>query len=127
MRSRIETAAMNQHGIAAQRGWGGPATIGDDQLLRRIQQMLKTQDVGERDENEKQAKKARKVRSRAGGRTPHLEGTKQPQKPLGPNRPGSPRNPAPAEGRVKPVRFGGSADKMLREILREFPPHRSVR
>src|SRR5215471_15781537 len=32
-RSKIEIGAMSQYSIAARRGWTGPRTIGDDELL----------------------------------------------------------------------------------------------
>jgi hypothetical protein len=44
MRAQIETGAMSHFAVAEHRGWSGPATIGDDELLLAIQRRLRDAD-----------------------------------------------------------------------------------
>src|SRR5215813_14504914 len=44
MRSQIETGAMSHFAITERRGWRGPSTIGDDELLLAIQRRLRDTD-----------------------------------------------------------------------------------
>jgi hypothetical protein len=44
LRAQIETGAMSQFSIADRRGWHGPPTIGDDELLLVIQRRLRDAD-----------------------------------------------------------------------------------
>jgi len=44
LRSQIETGAMSQFSIADRRGWRGPLTIRDDELLLAIQRRLRDAD-----------------------------------------------------------------------------------
>jgi hypothetical protein len=44
MRAQIETGAMSQFSIADRRGWRGPPTIGDDELLMAVQRRLRDAD-----------------------------------------------------------------------------------
>jgi len=44
LRSQIETGAMSNFSISDRRGWHGPPTIGDDELLLAIQRRLRDAD-----------------------------------------------------------------------------------
>ena len=44
MRAQIETGALSQFSTADRRGWRGPQTIGDDELLLAIQRRLRDAD-----------------------------------------------------------------------------------
>ena len=66
VRTRIEAGAMSHFSIAERRGWIGPATIADDELLVQFTRRLRDADqrravLDEKDE--RQANRERKTRS----------------------------------------------------------------
>jgi hypothetical protein len=56
---------MVRHSIANRRGWVGPATIGDDELLLTITRRLRDSDQRRLALDEKDAQKARRAARRA--------------------------------------------------------------
>jgi hypothetical protein len=64
MRAQVETGAMSQFSIADRRGWRGPSTIGDDELLLAIQRRLRDADHRALETAEKEAKAAAREKKR---------------------------------------------------------------
>jgi hypothetical protein len=56
---------MSRHSIADRRGWVGPPTIGDDELLVTIARRLRDADQRRVDLDEKDARKERRDRRAA--------------------------------------------------------------
>jgi hypothetical protein len=61
IRSGFDTAQMSRHSIADRRGWVGPRTIGDDELLVTISRRLRDADQRRLADDEKDEKKARRA------------------------------------------------------------------
>jgi hypothetical protein len=61
IRTGFETAQMSRHSIADRRGWVGPPTIGDDELLVTISRRLRDADHRRVEGDEQDARKARRT------------------------------------------------------------------
>jgi len=86
-RSKVEIGAMAQYSIAARRGWTGPPTIGDDELLLTLSRRMRDADHRRVEDNEEDARKAnreRKSRSWAHSTGDGAKWQDKPQKPSGP-------------------------------------------
>ena len=64
-RAAFDTAHMARHSIGERRGWTGPATIGDDELLLTISRRLRDADQRRLALDEMDAQKARRAARRA--------------------------------------------------------------
>jgi hypothetical protein len=62
VRTRIEAGAMSRFSIAERRGWTGPATIGDDELMVQFTRRLRDADQRRVVLDEKDARRASRVR-----------------------------------------------------------------
>ena len=62
MRAQIETGAMSHFSIADRRGWRGPSTIGDDELLLAIQRRLRDADHRALETAEREKRHAERAR-----------------------------------------------------------------
>ena len=65
IRSGFDTAQMSRHSIADRRGWVGPPTVGDDELLVTITRRLRDADHRRVEGDEQDARKARRAARRA--------------------------------------------------------------
>jgi hypothetical protein len=86
VRSRIEAGAMSHFSIADRRGWTGPPTIGDDELLVTFTRRLRDADqrrVGLDEKDERQARRALKTPSWHSGAKPGAGAHYNPQKSSG--------------------------------------------
>jgi hypothetical protein len=61
IRAAFDTAQMSRHSIADRRGWVGPPTMGDDELLATITRRLRDADQRRLADDEKDEKKARRA------------------------------------------------------------------
>jgi hypothetical protein len=61
IRSGFDTAQMSRHSIADRRGWVGPPTVGDDELLATITRRLRDGDHRRVEGDEQDARKARRA------------------------------------------------------------------
>jgi hypothetical protein len=83
VRTRIETGATSRFSIAGRRGWTGPPTIGDDELLVTFTRRLRDADqrrivLDEKDE--RRARREGKTRSWYSGTKPGAGGHDKPQR-----------------------------------------------
>jgi hypothetical protein len=62
LRAQIETGAMSHFSIADRRGWSGPQTIGDDELLLAIQRRLRDADHRALETAEREKQRADRAR-----------------------------------------------------------------
>ena len=86
VRTRIETGATSRFSIAGRRGWTGPPTIGDDELLVTFTRRLRDADqrrivLDEKDE--RRARREGKTRSWYSGTKPGAGAQDKPQNSWG--------------------------------------------
>jgi len=96
-RSKIEIGAVSQYSIAERRGWTGPLTIGDDQLLLTLSRRMRDADHRRVEDDEKDARKAHRERKSRSWARSTGDGGKRQDKPQKSSVPGTEVRPDFAE------------------------------